>query len=145
MVSFCGTKLFEGLSDPCAGQPTRRFDCFDLTLNINALFMPRPCPALRTLSLEFFAQQKETIPERPHEIARNPKTRRHDIIRNFRNLKKGTFILNIKSKALEANIADYHVEVSIDRKYLPLQQVMSQYYGIMEGVNTFLEELAHPL
>ena len=50
----------------------------------------------------------------------------------------------IKSKALEANIADYHVDVSIDSKYDALQEAMSKYYGIMEGLNTFLKELSHP-
>ena len=52
--------------------------------------------------------------------------------------------MNIKSKALEVNIADYHVDVTIDEKYFFLQNVLSQYYGIMEGVNTFLQELSHP-
>jgi pyruvate,orthophosphate dikinase len=52
--------------------------------------------------------------------------------------------LAIKSKALEANIADYHVDVSIDPKYAALQEAMSKYYGIMEGLSTFLKELSHP-
>ena len=52
--------------------------------------------------------------------------------------------MNIKSKALEVNIADYHVDVAIDEKYFLLKDVMSQYYGIMEGFNTFLQELSHP-
>ena len=50
----------------------------------------------------------------------------------------------IKSKALEVNIADYHVDVEIDAKYAILQEVMSRYYGLMEGLNTFLKELSHP-
>lgn len=50
----------------------------------------------------------------------------------------------IKSKALEVNIADYHVDVDIDPKYEVLQRVMSRYYGIMEGLNAFLKELSHP-
>ena len=50
----------------------------------------------------------------------------------------------IKSKALEVNIADYHVDVTIDAKYSVLQEVMSKYYGIMDGLNTFLKELSHP-
>ncbi len=50
----------------------------------------------------------------------------------------------IKSKALEVNIADYHVDVTIDAKYAVLQEVMSKYFGIMEGLNTFLKELSHP-
>lgn len=41
-------------------------------------------------------------------------------------------------------MADYHVDVQIDAKYAVLQDVMSQYYGLMESVNTFLEELSHP-
>jgi pyruvate,orthophosphate dikinase len=50
----------------------------------------------------------------------------------------------VKSKALEVNIADYHVDVTIDDKYAVLQEVMSKYFGIMEGLNTFLKELSHP-
>jgi pyruvate,orthophosphate dikinase len=53
-------------------------------------------------------------------------------------------LLKIKSKALEVNLADYHVDVTIDAKYAVLQEVMSKYYGLMEGLNTFLEELSHP-
>lgn len=49
-----------------------------------------------------------------------------------------------KSKALEVNLADYHVEVTVDPKYAVLQQVMNRYYGLMEGLNTFLAELSHP-
>ena len=52
--------------------------------------------------------------------------------------------MELKSKALEANIADYHVDVEIDPRYAVLQEVMSKYYGIMEGLNTFLKELSHP-
>ena len=50
----------------------------------------------------------------------------------------------IKSKALEVNIADYHVDVDIDPKYDVLQRVMSRYYGLMEGLGAFLKELSHP-
>jgi pyruvate,orthophosphate dikinase len=50
----------------------------------------------------------------------------------------------IKSKALEVNIADYQVDVTIDEKYSILQEVMSKYFGIMEGLNTLLKELSHP-
>lgn len=50
----------------------------------------------------------------------------------------------IKSKALEINLANYHVDVTIDLKYAVLQRIMSSYYGIMEGLNTFLKELSHP-
>jgi len=52
--------------------------------------------------------------------------------------------LKIKSRALEVNLADYHVDVAIDEKYAVLQEVMSRYYGLMEGLNTFLKELSHP-
>jgi pyruvate,orthophosphate dikinase len=52
--------------------------------------------------------------------------------------------LKIKSKALEVNLADYHVDVAIDEKYAVLQEVMSKYYGLMENLNTFLKELSHP-
>ncbi|MCP4623711.1 MAG: pyruvate, phosphate dikinase [bacterium] len=50
----------------------------------------------------------------------------------------------MKSKALEVNLADYHVDVAIDAKYATLQEVMSSYYGLMEGLNIFLKELSHP-
>ena len=52
--------------------------------------------------------------------------------------------MQIKSQALEANIASYHVDVTIDAKYAPLQEVMSRYYGLTESLNTFLKELCHP-
>jgi len=52
--------------------------------------------------------------------------------------------VKVKSKALEINLADYHVDVDIDAKYAILQEVMSKYYGLMEGLNTFLKELSHP-
>ncbi|BBO85270.1 phosphoenolpyruvate synthase/pyruvate phosphate dikinase [Desulfosarcina ovata subsp. sediminis] len=50
----------------------------------------------------------------------------------------------IKSKALEANLASTYVDVTIDARYECIQAVMSRYYGLMEGVNTFLGELSHP-
>ncbi len=52
--------------------------------------------------------------------------------------------LKKKSKALEVNLASYHVDVPIDPEYHLLQDVMSKYYGLMEGLNTFLKELSHP-
>jgi pyruvate,orthophosphate dikinase len=52
--------------------------------------------------------------------------------------------VTVKSKALEINLADYHVDVDIDEKYAILQEVMSKYYGLMEGLNTLLKELSHP-
>ncbi|MGD9309875.1 MAG: pyruvate, phosphate dikinase, partial [Desulfosarcina sp.] len=50
----------------------------------------------------------------------------------------------IKSKALDANLASTYVDVTIDMRYACIQAVMSRYYGLMEGVNTFLRELSHP-
>ena len=52
--------------------------------------------------------------------------------------------MKLKSKALEVNLADYHVDVTIDAKYTILQEAMSRYYGLMEGLNVFLKELSHP-
>lgn len=52
--------------------------------------------------------------------------------------------MKIESKALEANIASYSVDVKVDSKYEPLLEIMSKYYGIMGGVTTFLKELSHP-
>ena len=49
--------------------------------------------------------------------------------------------MEFKSQALEANVASYHVEVDIDPKYAPIQEAMSKYYGLTEGLNTFLKEL----
>ncbi|MFO7709596.1 MAG: PEP/pyruvate-binding domain-containing protein [Desulfobacterales bacterium] len=49
-----------------------------------------------------------------------------------------------KSKALEVNLADYHVDVEVDPRYGVLQEVMSRYFGLMDGLNTFLRELSHP-
>ncbi len=51
----------------------------------------------------------------------------------------------IKSSALEANLASYHFDVAMDPRYAPIQSALSRYYGIMEGVGTFLKELSHPL
>jgi len=50
----------------------------------------------------------------------------------------------IKSEALEANLANTYVDVSIEARYASIQDVMSRYFGLMEGVNTFLQELSHP-
>ena len=50
----------------------------------------------------------------------------------------------IRSKALEVNLANYHVDVKVDERYLVLQEIMSRYYGLMEGFNNFLKELSHP-
>lgn len=48
----------------------------------------------------------------------------------------------IRSKALEANIS--RVELRIDPKYEIIQDMMSKYYGLKDGLKTFLEELSHP-
>ncbi|MFO8085560.1 MAG: PEP/pyruvate-binding domain-containing protein [Desulfobacterales bacterium] len=53
-------------------------------------------------------------------------------------------IFKIDSTALEANIRDHRVEVTIDPKYAVLQEVMAGYYGLLNGLNSFLEELSHP-
>jgi pyruvate,orthophosphate dikinase len=50
----------------------------------------------------------------------------------------------ISSKALEANIAEYNVDVCIDSRYHVIQEVMSKYEGLKKTLNTFLEELCHP-
>ena len=48
------------------------------------------------------------------------------------------------SKALEANIAESRVEIIVDPKYDVLKKVMGKYYGIRDGLQTFLAELCHP-
>jgi pyruvate,orthophosphate dikinase len=48
------------------------------------------------------------------------------------------------SRALQVNLADYRVDVTIDPKYRVIQDVMSKYDGIQRVLNTFLEELCHP-
>lgn len=53
-------------------------------------------------------------------------------------------VMPFKSMALEVNLASYHVDVTINPRYLPLQEAMSRYYGLMEGLNGFLTELSHP-
>jgi len=52
--------------------------------------------------------------------------------------------LTIKSKALEINLANYKVDVSIDAKYSILQEIMASYFGLLDRLNTFLKELSHP-
>ncbi len=48
------------------------------------------------------------------------------------------------SKALEVNIEQSRVDVTISEKYGILREVMSPYDGIMEGLDAFLTELCHP-
>ena len=50
----------------------------------------------------------------------------------------------MSSKALEVNLARSRVDIAIGEKYDVLQEVMSKYYGIMDGLKGFLEELEHP-
>ncbi|MGD9974529.1 MAG: PEP/pyruvate-binding domain-containing protein [Desulfatirhabdiaceae bacterium] len=52
--------------------------------------------------------------------------------------------MQIKSKALEVNIASYAVDVTINSRYQPLQEIMSRYYGLLDGLNAFLKEVSHP-
>nr|MDA3823984.1 hypothetical protein [Bacteroidales bacterium] len=52
--------------------------------------------------------------------------------------------MKTESKALEINLADYHIDITIDAGYSILQEIMSKYYGLMEGFDTFLKELSHP-
>jgi pyruvate, orthophosphate dikinase len=49
-----------------------------------------------------------------------------------------------KSRALEVNLARTQVEVVIDPHYSSLLEVMAPYYGLLEGLNTFLKEVSHP-
>jgi pyruvate,orthophosphate dikinase len=71
-------------------------------------------------------------------LQKMPRTRLH--------CKQGyhTAMSMIKSEALEANIASTLVDVTVDARYECIQEVMSRYYGLMEGVNTLLLELSHP-
>lgn len=54
---------------------------------------------------------------------------------------KGTVL---KSKALEVNLSDTKVEVTIDPRYRVFQDIVSEYVGILNRMNTFLKELSHP-
>ncbi|MCK4426287.1 MAG: pyruvate, phosphate dikinase, partial [Deltaproteobacteria bacterium] len=48
------------------------------------------------------------------------------------------------SKALEVNIAYSRVDVTVDQRYEILQEVMGEYHGVRERLQTFLEEICHP-
>ena len=50
----------------------------------------------------------------------------------------------MSSKALEANIAESRVNVTVDPKYDVLKKVMEKYYGIRDGLQAFIVELCHP-
>jgi len=49
-----------------------------------------------------------------------------------------------QSKALEINLQNSRVEVVLDPKYRPLQEVTANYLGLLEGLNIFLKEVCHP-
>ncbi len=48
------------------------------------------------------------------------------------------------SKALEVNIASSRVDITVDRRYDVLQEVMGRYHGVREGLQAFLKEICHP-
>ncbi|MFO7749915.1 MAG: PEP/pyruvate-binding domain-containing protein [Desulfobacteraceae bacterium] len=50
----------------------------------------------------------------------------------------------MESNALEVNLFDTKVNVSIEEKYRVLQDIVSDYHGILKRMNAFLEELSHP-
>jgi len=50
----------------------------------------------------------------------------------------------IPSRALQVNIEDYRVAVTVDPKYFVIREVMSRYDGLQKMLDTFLEELCHP-
>ncbi|MBW1961529.1 MAG: pyruvate, phosphate dikinase [Deltaproteobacteria bacterium] len=50
----------------------------------------------------------------------------------------------IQSRALEENLARYRVDVIPDPKYEVLEDIMSDYYGLLDGLHSFIKELSHP-
>jgi pyruvate,orthophosphate dikinase len=50
----------------------------------------------------------------------------------------------MSSKALQVNLADYRVDVTIDIKYRVIQEVMSKYFGLKKELDIFLKEICHP-
>ncbi|MCG6551872.1 MAG: PEP-utilizing enzyme [Candidatus Magnetominusculus sp. LBB02] len=48
------------------------------------------------------------------------------------------------SRALQINIADYSVDVTIDPMYKPVQDVMARFHGLADGLTVYLKELCHP-
>jgi pyruvate, orthophosphate dikinase len=50
----------------------------------------------------------------------------------------------VKSKALEVNLSDTRVDVSIDGKYQVLLEIFDGYVGILNRMEIFLKELSHP-
>jgi len=55
-----------------------------------------------------------------------------------------TFRRNMESKALEVNLARTRVDVTVDNRYEILLKVMGEYYGVKQGLQTFLKEICHP-
>lgn len=52
--------------------------------------------------------------------------------------------VQFKSKALEINLASTQVDVDIEARYSVLEEIFSKYYGLQEGLTTFLKEISHP-
>ncbi|GAB6094981.1 PEP/pyruvate-binding domain-containing protein [Desulfatiferula olefinivorans] len=52
--------------------------------------------------------------------------------------------MTVRSRALEVNLGEYHVEVDVDPRFDVLGQVMAVYEGLREEFRSFLEELSHP-
>jgi len=50
----------------------------------------------------------------------------------------------VKSTALEINLSDTKVDITIDSKYKVFPDIFSSYVGILNRMNIFLEELSHP-
>jgi pyruvate, orthophosphate dikinase len=50
----------------------------------------------------------------------------------------------IQSKALEINLARTQVDVTIDPRYAGLQEVVANYHGLLERMDTLLREVSHP-
>lgn len=50
----------------------------------------------------------------------------------------------MSSRALQINLAASRVDVRIDPKYSAIQEVMSGFYGLQDGLTVFLKELCHP-
>ncbi|NOZ69021.1 MAG: pyruvate, phosphate dikinase, partial [Deferribacteres bacterium] len=48
------------------------------------------------------------------------------------------------SRALQVNLQDYRVDVTVDPKYYVIRDVMSRYDGLQKVLDTFLTELCHP-
>ena len=48
------------------------------------------------------------------------------------------------SKALEVNIACSKVDVTVDSRYLVLEEILRNYEGAKKGLKTLLEEICHP-